>query len=342
MTSVLVTGGAGYIGSHAVWALIDAGYRVVVIDNLSTGIAECLPEGVPLIRASIGEASIVAPAIRAYDVMAILHFAGSIIVPESIENPLRYYRNNTLNSHILLETALKNGVKMFLFSSTAAVYGSPREIPVKEDAPLAPINPYGHSKSMVEQMLADAARASDLRYACLRYFNVAGADPLGRTGQCSPVATHLIKCAAQVALGQRSLLSIYGNDYPTADGTCVRDYIHVTDLARAHVDALAYLEAGGSSFTANCGYGRGYSVLDIIHATERVIGRRLPTIRAARRSGDAPQLVADPSYLRSLLNWYPRYADLSTIVGSAIRWEKRMQKGAAITAGSRDRAGQAA
>ncbi|HEX2581821.1 MAG TPA: UDP-glucose 4-epimerase GalE [Dongiaceae bacterium] len=338
MGKILVTGGAGYIGSHTVWALHDAGYRVVVIDDLSTGRADCLPQEVPLIRANIGETATVAKVLQSHDIEAILHFAGSIIVPESVEKPLLYYRNNTLNSHALLETALKHKVKAFIFSSTAAVYGVPRSVPVKEDAPLAPISPYGHSKFMVEQMLADAARVTPLRYASLRYFNVAGADAHGRTGQCSPIATHLIKLAAQVATGTRARLAIFGDDYPTKDGTCIRDYIHVTDLAQAHVAALDYLRDGGTSFAANCAYGKGYSVLDIIHATECVTGCRLPTFRAPRRPGDPPELVADASYLQTLLQWRPAHDSLHTIVKSAIQWEKHIQQ----TAPSYGRTGQAA
>jgi len=264
--SVLVTGGAGYIGSHMVLELLDTSEPVVVLDNLSTGLAWAVPKGVTLVEGDIGDQDLVRKTIADHRVDAIIHFAGSVVVPDSVADPLGYYLNNTVKSRALLETSVKGGVPHFIFSSTAAVYGMTGDAPVAEDAPLAPISPYGSSKRMTEIMLADAARAHDLRYVALRYFNVAGADPKGRSGQSTPRATHLIKVACETALGKRSHMQVFGTDYPTPDGTCLRDYIHVSDLTRAHMAALRHLRAGGSSDIFNCGYGRGFSVLEVIDA----------------------------------------------------------------------------
>jgi UDP-glucose 4-epimerase len=323
--TILVTGGAGYIGSHAVLAFRAAGYPVVVVDDLSAGRRDLLPEDVPLIIGNAGDQARVARAIQAYRVDAVAHFAGSIIVPESVELPLKYYENNTCVSRSLIECCVTNGVPRFIFSSTAAVYGTPSKLPVSETAPAQPESPYGHSKWMTEVVLRDTAAAHGLSYVALRYFNVAGADPEGRSGQCSRVSSHLIKLACQTALGRRAELSVFGDDYTTPDGTCVRDYIHVTDLAAAHVDALRYLENGGASGVFNCGYGRGYSVKEVIAAVEQEIGRPLPTRPAARRAGDPVSLVADASALRRACNWSPRCDDLRLIVRTALAWERQLE-----------------
>ncbi|MBP2316555.1 UDP-glucose 4-epimerase GalE [Azospirillum soli] len=321
---VLVTGGAGYIGSHVVLALRDAGRPVVVIDDLSTGRRAAIPDGVPLVEGSVGDPDLVARAIADHGVGTVMHFAGSIIVPESVERPVDYYRNNTVNSLSLIDTCLRIEVGRFIFSSTAAVYGMPEVMPIDEDAPTRPINPYGRSKLMTEWTLRDVAEAHGLRYVALRYFNVAGADPAGRSGQSSKVATHLLKIAAQAATGQRPEIQIYGDDYPTPDGTCVRDYIHVSDLASAHVAALDHLEAGGESRTLNCGYGRGYSVREVLDMVETVLGRSLPIRTAGRRAGDPPTLVAKTDRIGEALNWTPRFADLKTIVETALAWEEKL------------------
>ena len=284
--TVLVTGGAGYIGSHMVHALADAGERVVVLDNLSTGFDWAIPKGVPLIVGETGDQALVAGLIAQHAVDAIVHFAASIVVPDSVSDPLGYYRNNTVNSRALIETAVKGGVRHFIFSSTAAVYGNPAKVPVDEDDATQPVSPYGSSKLMTEIMLRDAGRAHALGHVILRYFNVAGADPKLRTGQSTKGATHLIKVAVETALGRRDKMLVFGTDYPTPDGTCIRDYIHVTDLVRAHSDALAYLRTGGDSMTLNCGYGRGFSVLEVIEAVKQVakvdfrveLGDRRPVI----------------------------------------------------------------
>src|SRR5215471_11180416 len=270
--TVLVTGGAGYIGSHMVHALVDAGEPVVVLDNLSTGFDWALPKGVPLIVADVGDHSRVAALIAEHRVDAVIHFAASIVVPDSVRDPLGYYRNNTVNSRALIETAVEGGVRHFIFSSTAAVYGNPESVPAREDDPTVPTSPYGSSKLMTEIMLRDAGAAHGLRHMILRYFNVAGADPLGRTGHSTKGATHLIKVAVETALGLRPKVDVFGTDYPTPDGTCIRDYIHVSDLVAAHGDALAYLRAGGASTTLNCGYGPGFSVLEVIDTVKRVPG----------------------------------------------------------------------
>jgi UDP-glucose 4-epimerase len=322
--TVLVTGGAGYIGSHTVYELLDAGERVLVLDNLSTGFLSALPDPALAVIGDVGDQALVASLIDAHRIDAIVHFAGSIVVPKSVHDPLGYYRNNTVNSRALIEAAIKGGVSHFIFSSTAAVYGNPARVPVAEDAPLAPVSPYGWSKLMTEVMLRDAAAAHGLGYVTLRYFNVAGADPKLRTGQSTPNATHLIKVAVQAALGLRPLLEVYGTDYPTPDGTCIRDYIHVTDLARAHRAALDYLRGGGASTTLNCGYGRGYSVLEVVDAVRRAAGAELPVRMAARRPGDPASIVAQAVRIRNLLRWTPEFDNLDTIVGHALAWERRL------------------
>jgi UDP-glucose 4-epimerase len=322
--TILVTGGAGYIGSHMVHELSDAGESVVVLDNLSTGFRFLIPGRVPFVAGSTGDRPLVAEIIRTHQISEIVHFAASIVVPESVANPLAYYRNNTMNTCLLLDAAVEGGVKHFIFSSTAAVYGNPEHVPVREDAATRPISPYGTSKLMSEIMLHDTARAHDLRFVALRYFNVAGADPKGRTGQATPAATHLIKVACEAALGKRAKLDIFGTDYPTPDGTCIRDYIHVSDLVRAHSAALAHLRRGGASMTLNCGYGHGASVLEVIAAVRRVSGREFPVAISGRRAGDPVELVADTRRIRAKLDWHPQYDDLDTIVGHAFSWERRL------------------
>jgi UDP-glucose 4-epimerase len=324
--TVLVTGGAGYIGSHMVLDLVAAGEPVVVLDNLSTGFSWAVAAGVPLVVGESGDQALVTRLIREHGIDAILHFAASIVVPESVADPLGYYRNNTVNSRALFECAVRNGVRHVIFSSTAAVYGNPAEIPVTESAPTQPISPYGSSKLMSEIMLRDAGRAHDLKYVILRYFNVAGADPQGRTGQSTKGATHLIKVAVETALGLRPKLDVFGTDYPTPDGTCIRDYIHVADLTRAHSDALAYLRAGGASTTLNCGYGHGFSVLQVIDAVKRVAGVDFKVETAPPRAGDPAQIVADSSAARATLRWQPRYDDLDIIVRHALAWERVLMR----------------
>ena len=322
--TVLVTGGAGYIGSHMVLALRDAGRDVVVLDNLSTGFREAIPADVGFVEGNCGDRGLVEALIEERAVDAIIHFAGSIVVPELVENPLAYYGNNTVNSHALIATAVRAGVSRFIFSSTAAVYGEPSEFPITENAALAPISPYGTSKLMTEFMLRDTAKAHDFRYAALRYFNVAGADPAGRSGQSTSRATHLIKVASQAAAGLRSHLDIYGDDYPTPDGTCLRDYIHVSDLAAAHLLALRHLENEGESLALNCGYGEGYSVREVIDAVKRVSGVDFNVRLAGRRAGDPPALVASAGRLREILGWKPSLDDLDTIVRHALAWEEKL------------------
>jgi len=322
--AVLVTGGAGYIGSQMVHELVDAGEHVVVLDNLSTGHRWAVAEGVPLIVGETGDQPLVTRLLREHSVEAIIHFAASIVVPDSVRDPLGYYRNNTANSRALIECAVNGGVRNFIFSSTAAVYGNPATIPVPEDAPTLPISPYGWSKLMTEIMLRDASHAHGLAHIVLRYFNVAGADPKGRTGQSSASATHLIKVAAEAALGLRPKLDVFGTDYPTPDGTCIRDYIHVADLARAHSDALRYLRSGAPSLTLNCGYGHGFSVLDVIETVKRVAGADFKVEMAPRRAGDPARIVAASDRARAALGWQPRFDDLSTIVTHALAWERQL------------------
>lgn len=325
--SILVTGGAGYIGSHAVLALRDKGWPVVVVDNLSTGFRWAVPEDIPFVEADIGDGSAMDAVLSAHNIGAIVHFAGSIIVPESVEQPLKYYKNNTANTRTLLECAVNGGVSHFLFSSTAATYGIPQSVPISEDTPKAPINPYGMSKLMSEFMLADVARAHPLNFCALRYFNVAGADPQGRSGQSTAGATHLIKVAVEAALGKRDHVSVYGTDYATPDGTGVRDYIHVADLAEAHVLALEALMANPQqSLVLNCGYGRGFSVNEVLDAVDRVSGVTLKRHLEARRPGDPDALVADNRQLLELLPWRPKYQDLETIIAHALAWERQLHQ----------------
>jgi UDP-glucose 4-epimerase len=322
--TVLVTGGAGYIGSHTVHALIDAGERVVVLDNLSTGFISALPAPMLPIVGDVGDERLVASLIDEHEVEAIIHFAGSTIVPESVRDPLGYYRNNTANSRVLIEAAVKGGVRHFIFSSTAAVYGNPARVPVAEHDATAPLSPYGWSKLMTEIMLRDAGAAHGLAHMILRYFNVAGADPQLRTGLSTAGATHLIKVAVEAALGRRERIDVYGTDYPTPDGTCIRDFIHVSDLARAHLAALDHLRSDGASATLNCGYGRGYSVLEVIAAVRRAIGRDFNVNFAPRRDGDIVVSVAAADRIRELLRWTPELDDLDSIVRDALAWECRL------------------
>jgi UDP-glucose 4-epimerase len=323
--TVLVTGGAGYIGSHAVLALLDAGWPVVVIDNLVTGFDWAVPRQAVFARGDIADSALVAGLIAEHGIGAIMHFAGSVVVPESVEDPLSYYENNTVKSRALIAAAVKGGVGHFIFSSTAATYGIPARVPVAEDAPTEPINPYGWSKLMTERMLRDSAAAYPLNYCALRYFNVAGADPAGRAGQSTRGATHLIKVAVEAATGKRGHVDVYGTDYDTPDGTGIRDYIHVSDLAAAHVHALERLIADPSqSLTLNCGYGRGFSVLEVLDSVDRVTNRRIERRLAPRRPGDPPSLVADNGRILATLPWRPERDRLDTIVADALAWERRL------------------
>ena len=330
-TPVLVTGGAGYIGSHAVLALKDAGWQPIVIDNLVTGFRFAVPEGVPFYEGDIADGELLAQIFSEQGMGdgrgAIMHFAGSVVVPESVEDPLKYYHNNTVKSRALIDSAVKAGVPHFIFSSTAATYGIPESSPVTEDTPRSPINPYGWSKLMTEQMLGDVSAAHDMNFCALRYFNVAGADPAGRTGQSTAGATHLIKVAVEAALGKRSHVSVFGNDYDTPDGTGVRDYIHVSDLAAAHVLALeALIDQPDRSMTMNCGYGRGFSVLEVLDAVDRVTNQAIERRMEPRRAGDPDALVSDPSRIRATLPWQPQHDDLDTIVTHALQWERKLSE----------------
>jgi UDP-glucose 4-epimerase len=322
--AVLVTGGAGFIGSHMVLALLDAGEKVIVLDNLSTGFRWAVPPAATLVVGDVGDQDLVRTVIRKYGVQSMVHFAGSIVVPESVADPLGYYNNNTVKSRALMEAAVATGLKQFIFSSTAAVYGNPAENPVSELAQPAPMSPYGWSKLMTEVMLADTSRAHDFNYVALRYFNVAGADPKGRSGQSTPRATHLIKVACETALGQRAHMEVFGSDYPTHDGTCVRDYIHVTDLISAHVAALDYLRSGGKSEIFNCGYSRGFSVLQVIEAVKRVSGVDFDVRFVPRRPGDPAAIVAGSQKIRDQLGWQPRHDNLDEIVRHALSWEDHL------------------
>jgi UDP-glucose 4-epimerase len=323
--TVLVTGGAGYIGSHAVLALLDAGWRVVVVDNLVTGFDWAVDKRAALVVADIQDEDAVRAAMGAHGVTAVMHFAGSVVVPESVSDPLKYYRNNTAASRSLIESAVAQGVKHFIFSSTAATYGIPEVVPVREDSPKLPINPYGMSKLMTEIMLRDVAAAHPINYAALRYFNVAGADPQGRSGQSTAGATHLIKVAVEAATGKRDGVSVFGTDFATADGTGVRDYIHVTDLAAAHVDALDLLIARPEeNHTLNAGYGRGFSVLEVLDAVDRVTNLKIERRLEGRRAGDPDALVADNSAILAALPWRPKHDDLDGIVKDALAWERKL------------------
>jgi len=323
---ILVTGGAGYIGSHVVRLLTDAGQPVVVLDNLSTGFSDAVLDA-ELVVGDTGDRELVSQVLKTHGVDTVMHFAAHTIVPESVENPLKYYGNNTCCTRNLLECCSAAGVRHFIFSSTAAVYGIPDGPECTEDSPLSPINPYGTSKLMSEMMLRDLGRATDMRHVILRYFNVAGSDPDGRIGQSTRNATLLIKVAAEVAVGKREQLYVFGTDYPTPDGTGVRDYIHVDDLADAHIQALEYLRRGGESTTLNCGYGHGYSVREVIDAVNRVNGSPLKVVEEARRAGDPPALIARADRIRSVLGWQPRYDDLDFIVKTSLDWERKLAAG---------------
>ena len=322
--TVLVTGGAGYIGSHMVRALVDASESVVVIDNLSTGFSTFLPEDVPLFIGDAADENLVEGVIATHNVESIIHFAGSVVVPDSMRDPLAYYRNNTMTTRSLLNVAVKRGINRFIFSSTAAVYGNPEQVPVPENAPTRPLSPYGSSKLMTEIMLHDVASAHGMNYVVLRYFNVAGADPLARIGLATVGATHLLKIAVEAATGHRAKIDVFGTDYPTPDGSCIRDFIHVSDLAQAHRAALSYLRQGGSSITLNCGYGRGYSVLETIEAVRRVSGRNFAVQYGLRRPGDIMTMVADTGRMRAMLDWTPQYDNLDTIAAHALAWEEKL------------------
>ncbi len=324
---VLVTGGAGYIGSHAVLALKDAGWPVCVIDNLTTGFRFAIPDDVPFYEGDIADADLLARIFDEQGCRAIMHFAGSIIVPESVEDPLKYYHNNTAKSRALIETAIAAGVPHFIFSSTAATYGVPEVSPVTEDTPQIPINPYGWSKLMTEQMLGDTAAAHAMNFCALRYFNVAGADPQARTGQSTAGATHLIKVAVEAALDKRDDVAVFGTDFDTPDGTGVRDYIHVSDLAAAHVLALeALIEQPERSLKMNCGYGRGFSVLEVLDAVDRVTNLTINRRMEGRRAGDPASLISDPSHIRATLPWQPQHDNLDTIIGHALAWERKLSE----------------
>ena len=323
MTTILVTGGAGYIGSHVARQLGERGEKLVTLDSLSTGFRGAVLHG-EFVQGDTGDAALVARLLEEHKVDTVLHFAAHIQVPESVEKPLKYYRNNTANTRTLLECCIAAGVKNFVFSSTAAVYGIPDGGIAEENTPAVPINPYGWSKLMSEYMLRDVAAVTPLRYVALRYFNVAGADPGGRIGQSTPEATHLIKIACEHVVGRRKQISIFGTDYDTPDGTCIRDYIHIEDLAAAHLQALDYLRGGGASTTLNCGYGRGYSVREVLDEVARVSGSKLSVLEAGRRAGDPPQLVAAADRIRDTLRWTPRHEELSGIVATALAWEKRL------------------
>jgi UDP-glucose 4-epimerase len=320
--TVMVTGGAGYIGSHMVLELVDQGEDVVVLDNLTTGFRWAVSPKATLVVGDAGDQDLVRTLIRKHDITAIIHFAGSIVVPDSVSDPLGYYHNNTVKSRALIEAAVTGGVRQFIFSSTAAVYGNPKENPVSEMAQPNPVSPYGWSKLMTEQMLTDVSAAHPFRFVALRYFNVAGADPTGRSGQSTPRATHLIKVACETASGQRPQMDVFGTDYPTIDGTCVRDYIHVSDLCAAHREALKYLRQGGASDIFNCGYSEGYSVLQVIDAVKRVSGVNFSARLVGRRPGDPAAIVAGSRKIRDRLGWAPKHNNLDAIVAHALSWER--------------------
>ena len=319
---ILVTGGAGYIGSNMVLALLDAGHQPVILDDFSTGHEQLVPEGVEVVRGNVGDSSVTDALFATHKFDAVAHFAASIIVPESVENPLKYYMNNTISTARLIAACVKHDISKLVFSSTAAIYGNQDHSPIDESASPNPENPYGTSKLMSENILRDVAASHDFSYVVLRYFNVAGADPHGRSGQLSKPATHLIKVAVELATGQRDSMQIFGTDYPTQDGTCIRDYIHITDLIGAHMAALDYLMDGGAPLTANCGYGAGSSVREVLESVARVSGKNLNVEEAGRRAGDAADLVADAALLRDRLGWVPQHDALDTIVGDALAWER--------------------
>lgn len=324
--TVLVTGGAGYIGSHTVLALVDRGEDVIVLDNLSTGFASVIPDGVTFVEGNVGDRALLDRVMDDHDLDAVIHFAGSIVVPDSVADPLGYYHNNTVNSRELIAACIAHRVPRFIFSSTAAVYGTPQTVPVPEDAPLEPISPYGASKLMTEWMLRDTALAHDFEYVALRYFNVAGADPKGRAGQSTARATHLIKVALEAVTGARDHVQVFGDDYDTPDGTGIRDYIHVSDLAAAHLAALDHMRRGNKGGPFNCGYGHGASVLEVLETVQRVSGRTIDVRHAPRRAGDPAELVSDATRLRTRLDWQPELDDLAVIVEHALRWEERLRQ----------------
>jgi UDP-glucose 4-epimerase len=324
--SVLVTGGAGYIGSHAVLALKDGGWPVAVVDNLSNGTREVVPDGVPFYEGDVADRALLRRIFDEQGIGAIMHFAGSIVVPESVEKPLLYYGNNTVATHSLISAAVDSGVKHILFSSTAATYGAPERVPIDEEDPKEPINPYGASKLMTERMLSDSSAAYPLNYGALRYFNVSGADPQLRSGQIGRGSTHLIKVAVEAAIGKRDHIDVFGDDYPTTDGTCIRDYVHVSDLADAHVLALERLiERPEENLVLNCGYGKGLSVLEVLDSVDRVADRPVRREMKPRRAGDPPALVASNRRLVETLDWTPRFADIDVIVTHALEWERKLQ-----------------
>jgi UDP-glucose 4-epimerase len=325
--SVLVTGGAGYIGSHTALELLDKGEEVVILDDLSTGLSKVVPAEARFVEGDIGDQDLLARLVKDHKVDSIIHFAAKAIVPDSVADPLLYYRENTCKTRDLVAAAVEAGVPHMIFSSTSAVYGNPVSIPMREDGPTEPVSPYGRSKLMCEHILADVAAAAPLRYAALRYFNVAGADPRGRSGQSTKLVTHLIKVAVQAALGERAGIEVFGTDYPTSDGSCVRDYIHVTDLARGHLAALDHLRRGGDNLVLNCGYGRGYSVLEVLEVVKRVSGVDFPVTLSGRRAGDPAVTVASSDAIRARLGWTPEFDDLETIVRHAFNWEKRLAAG---------------
>ncbi len=322
--TVLITGGAGYIGSHAILAFREASYDVVVLDRLSTGHRNAVPTEVPFIEGDAGDFETVQEIIETHNIKSVVHFAGSLIVPESVEKPLAYYQNNTTSSRNLIEACVRQGVRHFIFSSTCQVYGAPESLPISEATPTSPMNPYGRSKLMTEWILRDASAAHSLDYLSLRYFNVAGADPKGRAGQSTPRSTLLIKVACEAVVGLRNGVDVFGEDYDTPDGTCIRDYIHVTDLVNAHVDALRYLESGGRSQALNCGYGQGHSVREVLKTIEKVAGKRLRIRSSPRRPGDPPALVADVRRIGEVLGWRPLHNELEEIVESALRWQEKL------------------
>lgn len=323
---ILVTGGAGYIGSHVVLALREVGYDVVVIDDLSAGNKLLVPNDVPLVIGEVSDQNLIRNILTRYKVSSVMHFAGSIVVSESVHDPLKYYANNTDSSRRLLESCHNYGIQNFVFSSTAAVYGNPTENPVCEETALAPINPYGASKMMFERILMDTAHISEMHFAILRYFNVSGADPSGRSGQLGKNSTHLIRVSTEVALGKRDGMSVYGTDYQTPDGTCIRDFIHVSDLADAHVLALKYLSSNCKSIILNCGYGRGYSVRQVLDTVEKLAGKKINARHDARRRGDVRELVSDSQKIRKTLGWKPKYDNLDFIIQSALDWELRKEE----------------
>ncbi len=322
--TILITGGAGYIGSHMSLELMSHREDFVILDDLSTGNRNALPEKIPFYKGDIGDSGLVSKILKKHSVSAIIHFAGSIVVPDSVRDPLEYYLNNTVKSRSLIADAVRNNVKHFIFSSTAAVYGMPEKNPISENEKTGPISPYGSSKLMTEMMLKDTAFAHDVTYVALRYFNVSGADPDGRAGQSTPNATHLIKIATQAALQYRPEVQVYGTDYPTPDGTGVRDYIHVSDLVHAHKLALDHLRGGGQSKVLNCGYGQGYSVLNIIDTMKKVSGYDFPVRLSERRAGDPAELISNPTSITKLLNWSPKYNDLELITRHALDWERKI------------------